>query len=124
MRVVSDGARLTPGDGVALIEHFFQHSGWQGTCSRHIRFPQRNNRSTSSASLQAWLSPLLLGLGRIQTTEPLRHHGVFLYLAGLPGYPEATRWRRFLERFARWGRQALRQVQDRWRTARLGQPAR
>jgi len=41
------------------------------------------------------LYPLVLGLGRIETTEPLRSNSVFHYLAGLPGYPDATTLRRF-----------------------------
>jgi hypothetical protein len=124
LRVAADGVGLTQFGGVALIEHFFQHIGLQGAFSRHIRFTQRNNRYSISESLKALLYPLILGLGRIETTEPLRHNGVFQYLAGLPGYPEATSLRRFLERFARLGRTALLQLHDRWRTAMLGQPAR
>ncbi|MBI3477209.1 MAG: IS1380 family transposase [Acidobacteria bacterium] len=124
LRVAADGVGLTQFGGVALIEHFFQHIGLQGAFSRHIRFTQRNNRYSISESLKALLYPLILGLGRIETTEPLRHNGVFQYLAGLPGYPEATSLRRFLERFARLGRKALLQLHDRWRTAMLGQPAR
>jgi hypothetical protein len=124
LRVTADGVGLTQFGGVALIEHFFQRIGLQGAFSRHIRFTQRNNRYTISESLKALLYPLILGLGRIETTEPLRHNGVFQYLAGLPGYPEATSLRRFLERFARLGRKALLQLHDRWRRAMLGQPAR
>jgi predicted dehydrogenase len=37
---------------------------------------------------------------------------VFHYLAGLSGYPEATSLRRFLERFARAGRNALLRLDD------------
>ena len=54
----------------------------------------------------------VLGLGRIETTEPLRHNGVFHYLAGLPGYPDATTLRRFLDRFARRGRNSLVKLHD------------
>jgi hypothetical protein len=53
--------------------------------SDHVRFAQRNNRYSVSESLEALLYPLILGLGRIETTEPLRSNGVFHYLAGLPG---------------------------------------
>ncbi len=85
---------------------------------------QRNNRYSVSESLKALLYPLVLGLGRIETTEPLRYNGVFHYLAGLPGYPEASSLRRFLGRFARSGRRAFLQLHDRWRRAMLGTPAR
>ena len=124
LRVAADGVGLTQFGGVALIEQFFHRIQLQGALWRHVRFAQRNNRYSISESLKALLYPLVLGLGRIETTEPLRYNGVFHYLAGLPGYPEATSLRRFLERFARSGRQALLQLHDRWRTAMLGPTAR
>jgi len=120
LRVVADGVGLTQFGGVALIAHFFRRLRLQGALSRHIRFAQRNNRYSISESLEALLYPLILGLGRIETTEPLRYNGVFHYLAGLPGYPEPTSLRRFLERFARWGRNAFLQLHNRWRRAMLG----
>jgi len=122
LHIATDGVGLTQFGGVALIEQFFQRIGLQGTLSDHIRFSQRNNRYSISESLEALLYPLILGLGRIETTEPLRYNGVFHYLAGLPGYPEATSLRRFLERFARAGRNAFVKLHDRWRTQRIGHP--
>ena len=98
MRVAFDGVGLTQFGGVTLIEHFFQRLRLQRAFSRHIRFIQRNNRYSISESLKALLYPLVLGLGRIETTEPLRSNGVFYYLAGMPGYPDATTLRRFLQR--------------------------
>jgi Transposase DDE domain group 1 len=123
LRVAADGVGLTQFGGVALIEHFFRRIGLQGALSQHIRYVQRNSRYSISESLEALIYPLLLGLGRIETTEPLRYNGVFHYLAGLPGYPDATTLRRFLERFARAGRNALLQLHDTWRAAMLGRPA-
>jgi hypothetical protein len=90
LRVAADGVGLTQFGGVALVEQFFQRMGLQGSLSRHIRFAQRNTRYSVSESLDALLYPLILDLGRIETTEPLRYNGVFHFLAGLPGYPEAT----------------------------------
>jgi len=123
LRVAFDGAGLTQFGGVTLIEQFFQRLRLQRALARHIRFAQRNNRYSISESLEAFLYPLILGLGRIETTEPLRHNGVFHYLAGLPGYPEATSLRRFLERFAQAGQKAFLKLHDRWRTAMIGHPA-
>src|SRR2546422_2378377 len=123
LRVAADGVGLTQFGGVALIEQFFHRIQLQGALWRHVRFAQRNNRYSISESLKALLYPLVLGLGRIETTEPLRSNGVFHYLAGLPGYPEATSLRRFLERFARAGRKALLRLHDRWRTAMIGRSA-
>jgi len=123
LRVSADGIGLTQFGGVTLIEQFFQRIGPQGSLWRHVRFTQRNNRYSISESLKALLYPLILGLGRIETSEPLRYNGVFHYLAGLPGYPEATSLRRFLERLARAGRNALVKLHDTWRAKMIGHPA-
>lgn len=123
LRIANDGVGLTQFGGVALIEQFFQRVGLQGALADHVRFAQRNNRYSISESLEALLYPLILGLGRIETTEPLRYNGVFHYLAGLPGYPDATTLRRFLDRFARRGRNSLVKLHDAWRAAMLGQPS-
>jgi len=106
---------LTQFGGVALIEQFFQRIGLQGSLGQRVRFAQRNNRYSVSECLEALLYPLILGRGRIETTEPLRYNGVFHYLAGLPGYPAATSLRRFLQRFARAGRNPLVKLHDNWR---------
>src|SRR3989304_448593 len=84
---------------------------------RHVRFAQRNNDYAISEMIEALLYPLILGLGRIETTEPLRSNGVFHSLAGLPDYPDATPLRRFLERFARGGQNSLTKLHDTWRAA-------
>jgi len=124
LRIAHNGVGLTQFGGVALIEQFFQRVGLQGALSDHIRFVQRNTRYSISESLKALIYPLILGLGRIETTEPLRYNGVFHYLAGLPGYPEATSLRRFLERFAVAGRNALLKLHDTWRAATIAPFAR
>jgi hypothetical protein len=123
LRIATDGVGLTQFGGVALIEEFFQRIHLQGALWRHVRFAQRNNRYSISESLEALFYPLILGLGRIETTEPLRYNGVFHYLAGLPGYPDATTLRRFLDRFARRGRNAFVSLHDTWRAAMFGQPS-
>src|SRR2546425_1677078 len=120
LRVAADGVGLTQFGGVALIEQFFQRIHLQGALWRHVRFAQRNNRYSISESLKALLYPLVLGLGRIETTEPLRYNGVFHYLAGLPGYPDATTVRRFLHRLARAGRNSLLKLHDTWRARMIG----
>ena len=124
LRISADGIGLTQFGGVALIEHFFQRLALRGALSRHIRFTQRNNRYSISETLEALLYPLILGLGRIETTEPLRHNGVFHYLTGLPGYPDATSLRRFLQRLSGTGRNSLLRLHDRWRRTMLGRQGR
>jgi hypothetical protein len=124
LRIATDGVGLTQFGGVALIEQFFRRIGLQGALWRQVRFVQRNNRYSISESLEALLYPLILGLGRIETTEPLRHNGVFHYLAGLPGYPDATSLRRFLQRLGGTGRDSLLRLHDRWRQTMLGRRGR
>jgi hypothetical protein len=119
--ITTDGVGLTQFAGVSLIEQFFQRLGLRLALARNIRFAQRNNWYSVSESLEALLYPRVLGLGRIETTEPLRHNGVFHYLAGLPGYPAATTLRRFLDRFAQRGRNSLVKLHDAWRAAMLRQ---
>jgi hypothetical protein len=93
-----------------------------GQLQRWIRFPPRNNDYSTSESIEALLYPLILSLGRIETTEPLRRDGVFQYLAALPHCPEATTVRRFLLRFATLGRDKLVSLPNRWRTDMLSCP--
>jgi hypothetical protein len=75
LRITADGLGLTQFGGVTLIEQFFQR----------IRL-QRNNRYSVSESLEAFY-PLILGLGRIETTESLRYRRLSVLggLARVPG---------------------------------------
>jgi hypothetical protein len=124
LRISCDGAGLTQFGGVALLHAFFRRLGIRRELQRAVRFRQRNNDYSISQSLEALLYPLILGLGRVETTEPLRRNGVFQYLAGLPHYPEATTLRRFLVRLAALGRDKLVTLHDRWRTEMLSRPKR
>ena len=119
LRITTDGVGRTQFAGVSLLEQFVRRMGLRLALARHIRFAQRNNWYSISESLEALLDPLVLGLGRIETTEPLRSNGVFHCLAGLPGYPDATTLRRFLNRFARRGRNSFVKLHDAWRAAML-----
>lgn len=113
---------LTGFGGVALLHTFFRRLGVRGQIQRWVRFGQRNNDYTVGEGIEALLYPLILGLGRVETTEPLHRNGVFQYLAGLPRYPEATTVRRFLQRLAFLGRHKLVALHDRWRTQMLDRP--
>ena len=99
LRVVFTATGLTHFGGLFLVQRFLQRLGVRPALHRSVRFPQRNDRYRISEMLVALLYPLILGLGRIETTEPLRRNGVFQYLVGLTRYPEATSLRRFLHRF-------------------------
>ncbi len=112
LRITADGVGLTQFAGLSLFEHFFQRIGLGDALADHTRFAQRNNRYSVSEYLQALLYPPVLGLGRIETTEPLRHNGVLHYLTGLQGYLKATSLRRLLDRFAQRRRRSLVKLHD------------
>lgn len=103
VRINFEGTALTHFGGLILLQRFVQKLGLRGLLSDAVRFAQRNNRYSISESLLALLYPILLGLGRIETTRLLKHNGVFQYLTGLPVYPDPQTLRRFLGRFAEAG---------------------
>ncbi len=124
LRVAFTATGLTHFGGLFLIHRFLQRLGVRPAFHRHVRFHRRNDRYDISEMLVALLYPLILGLGRIETTEPLRQNGVFQYLVGLNRYPEASSLRRFLYRFG--GSEGLprfARLHDRYRTAFRAQTA-
>lgn len=124
LRVVFTATGLTHFGGLFLIQRFLQRLGVRAALHRTVRFPQRNDRYGISEMVVALLYPLILGLGRIETTEPLRRNGVFQYLVGLHRYPEATSLRRFLHRFgSSVGLPRFARLHDRYRTALRAQAA-
>lgn len=122
LRISFGGVGLTSFGGVALLHRFFHRLGIRGQLSRAVRFHQRNNDYSVSETIEALLYPLILGLGRVESTEPLHRNGVFQYLAGLPGYPATTTLRRFLQRFAALGRDKFVSLHDCWRKDMLDRP--
>lgn len=119
LRIFFDAEALTHYGGVVLLYQFFQRIGLRTLLYRAVRFPQRNNRYHISETLLALLHPIILGMGRLEVTEPLKRNGVFQYLTGLPRYPDSTSLRRFLQRFARAGRSGFLKLHDRLRTGVL-----
>jgi hypothetical protein len=106
------GQSLTHFGGLFLLHRFVQRLGLRRLLAERVRFEQRNNRYAISESLLAWLYPMVLGLGRIETTRVLQYNGVFQYLTGLPTYPDSQTLRRFLRRFAEAGLEPFLRVQD------------
>lgn len=98
--------------GAVLVHQFLQRIGFRGQLAQSVRFRQRNNRYQISETVLAVLYPVILGMERLGFTESLRHNGVFQYLTGLPGYPDATGLRRFLWRFSRAGRMGFLKLHD------------
>lgn len=119
LRIMFDAEALTHYGGAVLLYQFLQRIGLRTLLYRSVRFPQRNNRYRISETLLALLYPIILGMGRLEVTEPLKRNGVFQYLTGLPGYPDPTSLRRFLPRFAQAGRSGFLKLHDRYRTAML-----
>lgn len=111
IRVVFTGDHLTRFGGVYLVHRFFHRLRMR----RHfqsVRFPQRNNTYSIPEMLIALLYPIILGLGRIETSELLRRNGVFQALTGLPAYPDPSALRRFLRRLGQRGLPKLRRLHD------------
>lgn len=96
-----------------LLHRFFQRLHLRQRFHEEVRFPQRNNAYTVPEMLLGLLYPIILGLGRIETTELLQRNGVFQTLTGLPTYPDPTALRRFLRRFAVRGLPRRRRLHDR-----------
>jgi len=120
LQIVFSAGGLTHFGGLILIQRFLQRLGVRRAFTDGVRIHQRNHHYSVGEMLSALLYPLILGLGRIETTEPLRRNGVFQYLMGLPHYLEATTLRRFLQRFGVAGLPAFRRVHDRYRQALRG----
>ena len=117
LRISFTAEGLTHFGGLVLVQRFLQRLGLRRALTTYVWFPQRNHHYSIAEHVLAVLYPLILGLGRIETTEPLRRNGVFQYLAGLPSYPAATTLRRFLHRFGMAGLSAFGRLHDRYRRA-------
>jgi len=88
-----------------------------------VRFRRWNTAYTTSEEALAILYPILLGLGRVETTRLLQHNGAFQYLTGLRTYPDPSTLRRFLSRLGQSGLPGLTRLHDRLRTSLLKAPA-
>lgn len=119
LRITFDAEALTHYGGAILVHQFLHRIGLRTLLSWSVRFPQRNNRYHISETLLALLYPVILGIERLEMTEPLRRNGVFQYLTGLPGYPDPSSLRRFLQRFGEAGRLGFLKLHDRYRQAML-----
>ena len=113
IRVVFTGDHLTRYGGVFLLHRFFRRLGLRRRFQVNVHFAQRNNTYSVPEMLLALLYPIVLGLGRLDTTDLLSRNGVFQALTGLPAYPNPVTLRRFLHRLAVRGLAKLRRVHDR-----------
>ncbi len=112
LQISFTGKNLTHFGGLYFLQRFLQKLNLRYLLSNYIRFPQRNNRYSISEEILALLYPIMLGLGRIETSHILKHNGVFQYLTGLPVYPNPTTLRRFLLRMAPLSLNRIRRLHD------------
>jgi hypothetical protein len=113
IRVSFAGQHLPRFGGAFLLHGFFRRLRLRRRFRDGVALPQRNNAYSIPEMLLAILYPVILGLGRIETTELLRQNGVFQALTGLPAYPDPTAVRRFLHRFALRGLPKFRRFHSR-----------
>lgn len=92
------GHNLTHFGGLWLMGRFLRRLRLRRRLQRAVPFFQRNNHYSTSEMFLALIYPVILELGRLESTHLLRHNGVFQYLTGLPVYPNPTSLRRFLLR--------------------------
>ena len=123
-RVSFTGTSLTHFGGLLVLQRFMQQLGLRSLFAHHVRFNQRNTRYAISASLLAWLYPIILGLGRIDAIRLLQRNGVFQYLTGLPTYPDPQTLRRFLVRFGESGLSRFLRLHDPLRQTLVNRPRR
>ncbi|MGC1133564.1 MAG: transposase, partial [Nitrososphaeraceae archaeon] len=112
LQISFTGKQLTHFGGVYLLYCFFKKIQLKTKLVKELSFNQRNNRFSISEELLSLVYPIILGLGRIETSHLLRHNGVFQYLTGLPTYPNPTTLRRFLLRMAPLALPKLRALYD------------
>lgn len=117
VRVSFGGGTLTHFGGLYLLPGFIRRLHLPGLLVQAIRFRRWNTHYTTSEELLAILYPILLGLGRLETTRLLQHNGTFQYLTGLRTYPHPSSLRRFLTRLGTDGIGALQRLHDRLRVA-------
>lgn len=92
------GHNLTHFGGLWLVQKFLRHLNLRHRLQRAVPFVQRNNHYSASEMFLALIYPIILGLGRLESTQLLRRNGTFQYLTGLSAYPDPTALRRFLTR--------------------------
>lgn len=114
VQILFGSPALTHYGGVYLLHRFFTRIGLKHAFAEKLRVCPRTTRYTVGEMVLAVLYPMILGLGRIETTQLLQHNGVFQYLTGLQRYPNPTTVRRFLLRAAPTALPKLRRLHDRF----------
>lgn len=116
VRISFQADALTHFGGLYLLQGFIRQIRLPRLLSQSIRFRRWNTSYTTSEELLAIVYPMLLGLGRMETTRLLQHNGAFQYLTGLRRYPDPSTLRRFLTRLGSSSMSAFGGLHDRLRT--------
>lgn len=123
VRISFETESLTHFGGLYLLQAMVRQWRLPKRLYDALRFRRWNTSYTTSEELLAVVYPLLLGLGRMETTRLLQHNGAFQYLTGLRTYPDPSTLRRFLTRLGSSGLTAFAGVHDRFRTRFLNRSA-
>lgn len=96
LRIAFNHKGLTHFGGVYFFHEFLRVMQFRDFLARHLRYPRRNQRYSTSQMILALVYPIVLGLDRIETASFLRSNGTFQYLTGIESFPDAQTLRRFL----------------------------
>ena len=96
LRIAFNHKGLTHFGGVYFFHEFLRVMQFRDFLARHLRYPRRNQRYSTSQMILALVYPIVLGLDRLETASFLRSNGTFQYLTGIESFPDAQTLRRFL----------------------------
>ena len=96
LRIAFNHKGLTHFGGVYFFHEFLRVMQFRDFLARHLRYPRRNQRYSTSQMILALVYPIILGLDRLETASFLRSNGTFQYLTGIESFPDAQTLRRFL----------------------------
>ena len=96
LRIACNHKGLTHFGGVYFFHEFLRVLQFRDFLARHLHYPRRNQRYSTSQMILALVYPIVLGLDRIETASFLRSNGTFQYLTGLQSFPDPQTLRRFL----------------------------
>lgn len=115
VRVTFTSGSITHFGGLLLLHLFLQRLGLRRALTRLLRARERNSQYTMGDLTLAVLYPIVLGLGRLETSRLLRDNSVFQDLTGLRPYPDPQTLRRFLSRFGLKALPAFLTLHNQWR---------
>jgi len=113
IKIACNHAGLTHYGGVYFFHEFLRVLQFRHFLATSLTYPRRNSRYHLSQMILALVSPIVLGLDRLETASFLRSNGTFQFLTGLPGFPDPQTLRRFLHHAPEVFWQQLHRVNDR-----------